>query len=447
MVQPLKRSSGLLAQQVGPLAIPATAKRVWRGYLRNTWVRMSRLLGMSFGLVLFVMVLDLSRLGLNPELAQAGNSWLKIGSLSVAGMISVAHSQGAVRLDTLKRLFLLWLYTAFALLSVFWSVDPSATAVGVAGLCGCLAMATAVVNMPLSEVLRNVRRVCDIVVVLSVAHYLVDPDAAMVYLQGMNRLAGITFGPHALARCAVVSLLIRMDSALREGGLRRNWLLTLPWFILYAGVIILASSRQSYLALPIGLGILLAPRNRQRLRLYVLSIVSVIIAAAVIIRASNIDVFTTVSALVARDPGENVTDLTGRTAIWSAARGLIAEEPILGYGFNAGGVALSSTYSTPFGWTTESAHNMVMHALLDVGFLGAAMLVITIPIALFRKFRSGERIEVAIIAVITAIGVVERSIAGAAGFLFLLYAVFCGRGPVTVVAAHRSRTSETRYVG
>lgn len=90
------------------------------------------------------------------------------------------------------------------------------------------------------------------------------------------------------------------------------------------------------------------------------------------------------TGLVGRD-----ATFTGRIDIWNIVLTVSSDRPVLGYGW--GGVwrgDLGDQIRNAFGWdTAKSAHNAFLDALIQVGWVGAGLLVLVIIVALFRSIR------------------------------------------------------------
>ncbi|KAB8315021.1 O-antigen ligase family protein [Tolypothrix campylonemoides VB511288] len=78
-----------------------------------------------------------------------------------------------------------------------------------------------------------------------------------------------------------------------------------------------------------------------------------------------------------RDP-----TLTGRTPLWSAALARLMERPLLGYGYAAfwapkSKYAIEAGHAIGSGWVPPHAHNGLIDLLLDVGFIGLSLFLIS----------------------------------------------------------------------
>ncbi len=75
--------------------------------------------------------------------------------------------------------------------------------------------------------------------------------------------------------------------------------------------------------------------------------------------------------LIGKDP-----TFTGRGPIWQAARGLIADRPLLGYGFQGfwlPGDRVAEEIWAELEWQAPHAHNGVLELLVETGFVGLAL--------------------------------------------------------------------------
>ena len=82
------------------------------------------------------------------------------------------------------------------------------------------------------------------------------------------------------------------------------------------------------------------------------------------------------------------TNLTGRTELWPLVIEAIAQRPLLGWGYRAAWQANDdSTILIETGWGASSAHNAFLEIILQLGLVGAAVMLAIIGIALWRGLR------------------------------------------------------------
>lgn len=381
------------------------------------------------GLLVVITSIDAFRLGVPLSLSPIINTGLKaaatlLGVTVVALHATLTPKESRVGLN--GAAYLLFSYSAVATFSIFWTPSVRDTLFGVIGLWSILLVGLRSRYLRPEALFGAVRIGCDFVVIGSVLSLLLQMPTANVFLQGMDRLAGISYGPHAVARCAAFATLIRLHSLQRSHHLFKKGVGNLTWLALYAFVIVLADSRQIYLSLPVALAILFLPNRPGRILVRISLGLTVACILAMLLALAGLDPVERILDSLTRNSNEDITNLTGRTAIWHATVNLIVERPILGYGFNAGGLVLSDYYLRFSDWTTQSAHNAVLHCALDLGLVGLTLLGAAVVFILGNTVRSKDRLLLAFVTIVLVIGMIERSIAGAAGLLFLLLAT-CAR--------------------
>ena len=102
------------------------------------------------------------------------------------------------------------------------------------------------------------------------------------------------------------------------------------------------------------------------------------------------------------DPGGDVRDavlmgrveqqdsLSGRLPIWEALAPLVADRPLLGYGYGGFWTARHiDDVGTDIGWTVSAAHSAWFEAALDGGLIGAAVLFAALLLAGLRAAGAG----------------------------------------------------------
>jgi exopolysaccharide production protein ExoQ len=83
--------------------------------------------------------------------------------------------------------------------------------------------------------------------------------------------------------------------------------------------------------------------------------------------------------------------LTGRTGLWTVVMSLIAERPILGYGYRAMWVLNDASTvladQEAGGWGVASSHNAFLELTLQLGYLGMGVMLAIIVVALVRAYK------------------------------------------------------------
>jgi exopolysaccharide production protein ExoQ len=131
-----------------------------------------------------------------------------------------------------------------------------------------------------------------------------------------------------------------------------------------------------------------------------------------------------------RDP-----TLTGRTAIWASLSRSVAKQPLLGYGYHAFWLGLNGESAHAIlasHWVFGYAHNGVLEVILQIGFVGLALFLVTFAQALrnawtcYRRDRSPETEWYMSILVLTILyNISEETLLWPSSLLSILYIVAC----------------------
>jgi exopolysaccharide production protein ExoQ len=181
-----------------------------------------------------------------------------------------------------------------------------------------------------------------------------------------------------------------LGQAMAVGVLAELWILIgrgrNAWHVLLlvacVALVMLSRSTTSILLTAVYLigGVLLFLRRhaKQYFGLGLASLAVIMVTIAAIYFADTEAVFE----LVGRD-----ATLTGRTELWGFVSNLIAERPMLGWGYAAMWLPnepIAVTISQYLGWTVPQSHNAALEVALDLGFVGLAIVVLFILTAVWR---------------------------------------------------------------
>ncbi len=285
-------------------------------------------------------------------------------------------SLSAIRVPVPMLLLVVWLG-----LTAFWSAEPSATvsrllASTVVVLMGCtvgsaLGLRTVVAGFVAGGVL---------IVVLSLGVAVVAPGSGLMPpgYQG-GALRGLYSHRNLLAVDLAPALLAAVVFRPR-GALRR---LRHVAAIGVVGIgVVLTSASTAIVALMAGLliGLSLAIARRSPLRHRVVALVVAVLLTGSL-AGTALALQDALLALLGRDP-----TLTNRTPIWAAVRDLIAERPILGWGW--GGTWDEGNYvrqrvSSLVTFDVPSAHNGYLDAWLQTGAVGLVLFLLPLAAVLW----------------------------------------------------------------
>lgn len=184
----------------------------------------------------------------------------------------------------------------------------------------------------------------------------------------IDRMNGIAGQPNNLGRLCSLAIGLLCLSAVKR---YMHWKMALVPLIVSVITLLYTQSRTSLIAIVLALCLLYVRRKIRWSPFF-----AVLLGVAVVIFMNVVD-FDYLAAKVTRTGNVNeLYTFTERTGIWNYVLGLIAESPWLGYGYSSSKWLISTGYASKYGWTTVSAHNMILQSLLSVGILGTFFFVV-----------------------------------------------------------------------
>lgn len=323
-------------------------------------------------------------------------------------------------------------YICICCFSVTWSLSVPNTLSAIVGIVSVFMFLLAISKMSDTEgILSSIVKAAELIVVLSVL-YSFKSELAYDYLQGVERLSGVTDGPHGLARAAAVVIIYYFFYwGSIQNVFRKFYVLFISALCFYS--IVAADSRQVLFALFVPLVVFYSLKiySSKNLRLIDYFVFTLFLTFTVVL-ISFFLLSSTDSSLLdkfSRTDNSEIYTLTGRTVIWQYAMELIELKPYLGYGFGVGGDVLSEYFETDYGWTTFSAHNFLLHAILDIGIFGAIILTTWFFKSLFYSIKYQSDFSISILVFSLFVMLIERIIAGTMGFLYfvIMFTVIVGK--------------------
>jgi O-antigen ligase len=287
---------------------------------------------------------------------------------------------------------------AYALLSTLWSTDPKWTLMRTVSF-GTLLWVVFAGIRPALTVASEARRLARGIVLLlavvlatSVLYWLLDPTAAVVN----NQLRGIFVNPSYLP--LLLGLAYPLVAAQFDRGTERRYLaLSMVTSLLFVTFIALCQSRAGLVAFLIGAMVYeVSRRGLVRLAVPLVAVA----ALTIVFQAWHPDLtpnhelaeptFSSPGRLLGghNAPGQSTFGMlvSGRNEAWSATIDLIEERPVVGYGFGTGDRLLDPTQFKHFAGI--SPHNAYLLAVLELGLLGAILLLGPLGAGLARTLRA-----------------------------------------------------------
>lgn len=371
----------------------------------------------AIGLTLFVVALVMEGTVRRRELTASGMDGQTLVKLLVwAGGLGI----GIVNYKHLKAVLaraagLRWLlvFSAWALMSSVYSLTPTYTFGGGFALLALIFFtATAIERGGEDSMLKPMIFSCGLLGVSAVVLYFVAPGIAVAQTEGgaIPRLAGLTGSPNNLGRVASLGLLFSFFAWHRK--LIQLWRPDVALIVIACmaclACLALSWSRTAIAALVVA--ILVVKLRRRPWLVAVLATGAT--ALYLLLLILNFDWNNLVGLISRRGSIEELLTFTGRTAIWEYGWSKFLENPIIGYGYGATKLLIPEGFRTFYGWTTESAHNMILQTLVTTGLIGTVLVIGAIAWQLNAFFRQPADLPDAIFIYVMVAGLFE---AGAGG--------------------------------
>jgi exopolysaccharide production protein ExoQ len=328
-------------------------------------------------------------------------------------VIGAAH-YSYVKLALQRSLGLRWLlgFGVWALISTFYSLTPTYTfGGGFAFLALIFFVASVIERTGAKSVLMPMIFACGLLTVTAAVLYVVAPSIAVAQLEGGStpRLAGLTGSPNNLGRVASLGLLFIFFAV--QQRLIRLWRLDIALIAISClACLALSWSRTSIAALIISI---LVVKLRRRPWL-LLGAAVLTLTAFLLLLVSDFNWNNLVKLISRRGSIEELLTFTGRTAIWDFNWQKFLQQPIIGYGYGATKLLLPAGFRTYFGWTTTSAHSMILQAIVTTGLVGGLFVIATLIWQLKAFFRQPADFPDAIFVYVVLSGLLEAGAVGVA---------------------------------
>ncbi|UFS68822.1 O-antigen ligase family protein [Geomonas sp. RF6] len=405
----------MVALVVGLAAMVVACFILYAGVHGREWA-----ISLSFILITFTIDATFRRRGDMADSGMDAQTLLKLvlwGGGFLIGALNFSHIKNALAESVPLR----WLlaFATWSFFSTVYSITPTYTFGGGFGYLALLCFVAVVVQkLGMAKLRMGAIYACGLLTTSALALYAVMPSIAVAQLENGStpRLCGLTGSPNNLGRTAAIALFF-IFFAVRDKQVK-FWRPDIAIIALSAVVSLLMSwSRTSLAGVIAAIAIVFL---RRRILLMLWGAIGVLTTFFAMILA-NVDWDRLISVFSRHGSLSELTTLTGRTAIWHFVWNAIEKKPLLGYGYGSTKLLISSGFWTVFGWTTTSAHNMFLQALVTTGAVGALCIVMVILLQL-RDFvkRPNDMADAAFIFVL----ITGFSEAGAVGVAPNLLTIF-----------------------
>jgi O-antigen ligase len=314
------------------------------------------------------------------------------------------------------------LYGLFALASSVWSLTPAYTAGNAVGLfayllLACLAVAVLGVTTTL--------RIFTITLLLFVALALVSapllPEMAWLppsVEETTYRLRGLSGHPNVLGEQAALLVTFAVLS-------RRRRIIGFRIFVaslLVGFAALLATDSRTTMLATIIAWMIIAFRQKRLFTPFAVAGSFVGLVVLALLATGQFPDFSALLGPLARSGSSNeIMTLTGRTDLWAVGADLIAQRPLLGWGFNGTEALVVGSVGRAFVGDPVNMHNMYIQTLLSMGILGSLPAFAFLAILVGRMVSRPDPTRDQIVLLVMIIGLTEVSIFATPGLLTLAF--------------------------
>jgi exopolysaccharide production protein ExoQ len=278
-----------------------------------------------------------------------------------------------------------FIYVAVIFLSAFWSLHPDVTTKRAFSYLLTISIAVYLfASFEIEDCIRVVMYSFAISAVGSIVFAVLVPSYGIMWGAGLEgNWRGVYMHKNGLGGNMTLALFTRLYLLAARVGWR-GW--GIFWAAVFYGLVVLSKSGTSLIISTLYIFMLL---------LYVLWLQHKTIGYgaaalfALVLIVIGIELAAdpeTMLGLIGKDP-----TLTGRTDIWAAVLDLIAQKPLLGWGYQAmfdpRDPVTIAFWERIGGWQATSAHNSFLEITLELGYVGLFSMIMFLLIALWRALR------------------------------------------------------------
>ncbi|BAU10247.1 O-antigen polymerase [Leptolyngbya sp. NIES-3755] len=200
---------------------------------------------------------------------------------------------------------------------------------------------------------------------------------------------GVFGHKNVLSRYMVLSTIVFLLSLVYSRGYK-----VVMWIGLASSIVLVAlSTSRTGLAVLLFLVFLVPLYSRLKFKSIASSILPILL---VLIGGSALIFFVSNTEMVLGTLGRDAT-LTGRTELWTASWEQAMQRPLVGHGYGAfWRTMLAYEVWTKVGWAAPHSHNGYIDALIDLGFVGLALAIVSSIVVAFyglRFLKQGKSLE------------------------------------------------------
>ncbi|NNF65231.1 MAG: O-antigen ligase family protein [Acidimicrobiia bacterium] len=339
---------------------------------------------------------------------------LGVQALVIASAVTVALAYPAHFVSMFRNPATRWLIglTTLAILSTTWSFDPARTFMqGATAFAGVLLVVLHSEIRGWQSTRAVLMRGFVVVIALGIAVDLASGSEQV-------RWAGVAGAATQLAQFAVMTAALALLGWLRG---HETTIFTTGVTGLCLTVAFLSQSRVALLVLVCLCALTVYLRADRAVRpMAILGVVATVAMAASAL-------VNQIGQLALRDDTEvgDLTELTGRTSIWSESLELYPRRPVVGHGFASGeSIWADRVFTGEISWYPSNAHNVFLETLLSLGLLGSVVLL-GLVVSVFIHRQNGDGIAASILVVVVLVLGSTEAMVHFASPAFVVLALAC----------------------
>ena len=247
------------------------------------------------------------------------------------------------------------------------------------------------------------------------------PNAVITPTEGGQflRLSGLTGSPNTLGRVASIGLLFLYFAVSEK--LVTPWRFDIMVITLSAVACLgLSWSRTSIIALVLSIGTIILRKHLWQFILGTAFTFATLLGLLVV----DFNWDNLVRLVSRRGSLDELITFTGRTDVWNFIWGEFLKQPFIGYGYGSTKLLMPTGYHTSMGWTSTSAHNMLLQCLVTTGIIGTFIVMLVLLHQTRNFFKRPHDVADAILVYVLVSGLFEPGAVGLSpNFLTLIWLI------------------------
>lgn len=271
----------------------------------------------------------------------------------ISALLPLIYTKNRLSFITTKPLIIISIYYAFIVFSLIWTKNSEETVTALVGVFVCIFFSFMASNyFEYNQMIRSLMMVIIFTCILSWGAFLIFGKYAL-NPEEFFRLKGIFNHSQRLSITLSLGLILL---TINKNLIRSKWYKYLI-IIAFTGTILLTKTRAftTFAAVVILFHYIYSKKN------YYLLFGLLFVTASVF----YFDLTASLTSVYERND-QDITELTGRSALWVILIPLIQKKLVIGYGF---GVFKEQSIAV-FNWYPTHAHNLWLHQLYETGLIG-----------------------------------------------------------------------------